>query len=122
MMTKTKSRSDYFKTYNQKVKVKSVRIQPELLEKVIKSCHTTNKSFNEVVIQLIDNEFNPSADKRSCHTTTTTVVIQQLHEIITDLYAFFTDQLAEGHIDPNSIIENEDLFVKTKVIIDDNKK
>ena len=68
MMT-TRRRAEYFREYNKKSKVKSIRMNDDLLENIQKVVLQQGTSFQKVVLQLIKKSLlNPDEDK-GCITT-----------------------------------------------------
>jgi hypothetical protein len=87
-----KSRAKYFQEYNKKSKVKSIRMNEELEEKINDVVLQQDSSFNKVVLQLIEKSLNPIQKENSCHTT----ILQQF-------YKFFEKNIENLDFDENDI-------------------
>ena len=72
----TRNRSQYFKNYNQKSPVKSIRFPPGLFHRVNEVVIHQKSTFSKVVIQIIDENIGVLQSKNGCNTTT----LQQLYD------------------------------------------
>jgi len=92
----SKSRAEYFREYNKKSKVKSLRMNEELEEKIKDVVLQQNSTFNKVVLQLIKKGLNPNQKENSCNTT----ILQQF-------YKFFEKNIDNLDFDENDIALNK---------------
>lgn len=101
-----KSRAEYFREYNKKSKVKSLRMNEELEEKIKDVVLQQNSTFNKVVLQLIEKGLNPKQKENSCNTT----ILQQF-------YKFFEKNIENLDFDENDIA----LIEQVEAIVNDTK-
>ena len=97
--TMGKSRAEYFKNYNPKSPVKSIRIPLDLITRINEVVIQQNSSFSSVVIQSIENNLSGLKTDESC----SVVVLQQMYDLF--LRNVKTLKIKDGDIDMIKTVE-----------------